>query len=639
MARGDFDPGRHHGGREAPGPLGAVALLSTPWPLFDRPSIQLGALKAYLRQELPNQEVLTFPLYLPVAATLGYALYRPISQGTWIGESLYAALLYPERREILDRFFRRRAASEKGLRAQSFGDLLTRLEAISREIFEGIPWESFLLAGFSVCLGQLLSSLYFLHQARVRAPGLRILLGGSSCAGDMGRSLLDTFPAVDYVITGEGERPLTALVAALTGPGGPRTPISGLPGLLARDSGQGHAGPDQVLDLDALPIPDFGDYFRDLTALPPEKRFFPRLPMEISRGCWWRSGPRGGCAFCNLNLQWNGYRAKGEERIVREVRALSDTHKTLSLSFMDNLLPARGLGPLFRRLQGLCRDFRLFCELRASVSEELLGILAGAGVRQVQVGIESLSTGLLKRLNKGTRVIDNLAVMRACEIPGYPTLNANLILGFPGSGPREVEETLKTLAFSLPFRPLTPVQFWLGYGSPVWQSPKDYGIVRTGNHPFSHLLFPPEICARLLLMAQGYRGGLREQARLWAPVRQRLRAWERHYLACHRTPGAGPILSYSDAGDFLIIRERRPGGLDQAHRLTRTSREIYLFCTKPRSLKEILTTFPSFTEDRIRPFLGDLTEKRVMFEEGDRYLSLAVPVLPFCRGRGSPGGD
>ena len=34
-----------------------IALISTPWPLYNRPSIQLGALKAYLKATHPDVEV------------------------------------------------------------------------------------------------------------------------------------------------------------------------------------------------------------------------------------------------------------------------------------------------------------------------------------------------------------------------------------------------------------------------------------------------------------------------------------------------------------------------------------------------------------------------------------------------------
>ncbi len=49
-----------------------LALVSTPWPLYNRPSIQIGALKAYLTERFPDLAVQTYHLYLGIAAELGY---------------------------------------------------------------------------------------------------------------------------------------------------------------------------------------------------------------------------------------------------------------------------------------------------------------------------------------------------------------------------------------------------------------------------------------------------------------------------------------------------------------------------------------------------------------------------------------
>jgi hypothetical protein len=83
-----------------------------------------------------------------------------------------------------------------------------------------------------------------------------------------------------------------------------------------------------------------------------------------------------------------------------------------------------------------------------------------------------------------------------------------------------------------------------------------------------------------------------------------------------------------DGGDFLIIRQRRVNTEPLHHRLTGTSRLIYLFCNHHRSLKKIRDRFPAFAEDKIVAFLKMMVAKKLMFEENDRYLSLAVPVNP-----------
>ena len=59
-----------------------IALISTPWPLYNRPSIQLGTLKAYLRSIYPDMQVETHHVYLKLAESIGYRQYHEISKST-----------------------------------------------------------------------------------------------------------------------------------------------------------------------------------------------------------------------------------------------------------------------------------------------------------------------------------------------------------------------------------------------------------------------------------------------------------------------------------------------------------------------------------------------------------------------------
>jgi ribosomal peptide maturation radical SAM protein 1 len=608
-----------------------IALVSTPWPFFNRPSIQLGSLQAFLQREVPGISVHTYHPYLLVADSLGFESYRRISEKNWLAESVYAALLYPQLFEAIERFWWRRPAGKSSLPpGRDFRGLCRQVGDLSERFMEDVKWEEYLLAGFSICFGQLTSSLYHIRRIRQRVAGLKIVIGGSSCAGDMGKSLLQTFPELDFVVRGEGELPLLHLVNHLSGdPLGKDTPP--LPGVLQRESPDGPApAPTQVPRMDDLPVPDYEDYFKTLNALPPARRFFPKIPMETSRGCWWRkqssTGKSTGCAFCNLNLQWKGYRSKTGSRVVQEIEDLSLRHQALSISFMDNLLPAKGAREIFTDVARLEKGFQFFAEIRATTGLPVLAAMGSAGVETVQVGVEALSTTLLGKLNKGTTVMDNLQIMRDCETPGFPALAGNLILHFPSSDEGDVAETLENLLFALPFRPLKPASFWLGYASPVYDDPRVFGIRKEGNHPHYGRLFPPDVLRGLKLMVQDYHGQKRYQQRIWKGVREGVNHWRETYEALHRSPGSGPILSYLDGKRFMIIRERRLDREDLSHRLTGTSRSIYLFCQRHRSIGNILARFPRMDGEKIVSFLNMMVEKRLMFREGNRYLSLAVPA-------------
>jgi ribosomal peptide maturation radical SAM protein 1 len=456
-------------------------------------------------------------------------------------------------------------------------------------------------------------------------------------SGDTIHGLLEMFPEIDFVVNGEGELPLSQLILQLTDLQD-HEDLPPIPGLVTRNA-ENKGTPVsfcQMNTLSKLPPPDYDDYFHLLEDFGPEKTFFPTLSAEISRGCWWHrargTGKPTGCAFCNLNLQWAGYRSKTPPQVVSEIDHLTAKHKTLSVAFMDNLLPVKESQNIFEKFARLKKDFRLFAEIRASTPRRVLEAMQVAGIEEVQVGIEALSTRLLNKLNKGTTAIQNLEIMKHCEELGIANVS-NLILHFPGSDDEDVQETLRNLEFALPFRPLRFVHFWLGLASPVWQNPGAFGLSAVFNHPnYNHpnyaVMFPPDVFRSVRFMIQAYRGDLGHQRKLWQPVKKKIRAWKRTYAGIHEGHSRAPILSFRDGRDFLIIRQKRLDAEPLTHRLLGTSRAIYLFCQRHRSLKSILGHFPKVAEDKIVPFLQMMVDKKLMFEENGNYLSLAVPVRP-----------
>ena len=108
-----------------------VVLVSTPWPIYNRPSIQIGALKSYLESQYPNLTVKAQHAYLKVAQTIGYKLYHEISERTWLAETIYAALLYPQRFESIKKLFIREARKNPFLQSVEFEALIRQVQTAS----------------------------------------------------------------------------------------------------------------------------------------------------------------------------------------------------------------------------------------------------------------------------------------------------------------------------------------------------------------------------------------------------------------------------------------------------------------------------------------------------------------------------
>ncbi|MCX5869566.1 MAG: RiPP maturation radical SAM C-methyltransferase [Deltaproteobacteria bacterium] len=591
-----------------------VALISMPWSIFNRPSIQLGALKAWLDRDSTIQTH-TFHPYLQVARVLGTETYHHLARNSWAGEALYSPLLFPGQRLQAARLFNESCRGNKELRGLDFDQTVQLLDLSLDRWLADLDLASFHLIGFSICFNQLLSSLTAAARIKKLHPTVPIVAGGSGCVGQIGASLLHNFPQFDYVISGEGEESLAHLCHCLRQNDAPET----LPPQIILRSRPFVDSPCRgIADLNILPTPDYSPYFQEMKETFPGQPFIPILPLEFSRGCWWNR-----CTFCNLNLQWQGYRWKQSDRVTAEVTEQARRHSCLDFTFTDNALPPKETDLFFQTMAADKIDYDFFAEIRVITDGDKLAAYRRGGLSSVQVGIEALSTTLLARMEKGTTVMDNIAAMkqsRACTMQ----LDGNLITEFPGSTAEEVAETLVNLDFVLPFTPLSAASFFLGNGSPICNNPKKFGISAVVQHPKNRRIFPREILAGMDMLIMEPRGNRALQRRLWRPVTLKIARWQAFHAG--RDIHGIPPLSYRDGGSFLIIRQEQSDGPCLQHRLRGSSREIYLYCHKIRDRKDVARQFPAIHPQALHDFLANLTAKHILFQEGDRILALAIPA-------------
>ncbi len=595
-----------------------LALAAMPWTPFNRPSIQLGALKAFLSGR-PGIEVDTLHPYLEAAREIGTGTYHFISQDPWISEALYSSILFPDHSRFAEKLATERLARKWKIKKTYHFDFHPVKKALDCQLSAWIDnhdWSRYNLIGFTVCFNQLLSSLTAAARIKESYPDIPVVFGGSSCVGDMGRSLL-TFPQIDYIVPGEGEIPLLALCESLRD----REKIPAT--VFSRGQNPDTAScPQQVLHLNDLPPPDYDDYFTEVTKNFTRSPFIPVLPVEFSRGCWWEK-----CAFCNLNLQWQGYRRKSAGTMVEQVTSMARRYRVLDFFFTDNALPPREADLFFAAMGSAKKDISFFAEIRATTRATTLENYRQGGLASIQVGIEALSTSLLRKINKGVTAIENIAAMKHALGQGIE-LEGNLITEFPGTTAGEIQETLDALDFVLPFPPLTIAAFFLGHGSPVARDPKKFGIRAITKHPGNRALFPPHILNSLIPLIKGYQGDRINQRTLWKPVLKKIAIWHQFHQDRRRSTAKPFALSFRDGPGFLIIRQERPGRPALHHRMQGLSRAIYLSCDTIRTMDELAKEFPSLAREKIRAFLDDLREKRLVFMENDHYLALAVRETP-----------
>ena len=599
-----------------------LALVSMPWSFPERPSAALASLGAFVRRERPQITTICDYAYLDCAAELGFDGYREIAVFAYaLGEPLYQPLLYPDRMGPARAQFVRTATEQSLAPAlivpdaksleEVFDWLVGRLDAHVDSVVARLAKCS--IVGLTTCFGQLFANLVVAKRLKAIAPDVVVILGGSTVSGRVGPSILSEYPFVDYIIQGEGERPLLALLDTLLE--GDTVPV---PGVIAQREGSGQpAQLTEIESLDDLPYPDFDEY----AELAGKYAIEWSLAIEGSRGCWWdrtkkAKNPTATCYFCNLNVQWNGYREKSVERVTDELKTLSDRYGVLDIYFLDNIIRAKGAGELARSIQALRRDFRIFYELRANLSQEDLLLLWQAGLREVQFGIEGLSTSFLRRIGKGTTTIQNLAAMKTCEELGI--LNAaNLITYFPGATEEEIDETVRNIErYATLYRPLQIATFHLGVESTIEVLRERFGITNVRTSEAARAGLPEDVFDRVQLFDLSF--DCDQLTAPWERVFKAVDEWKKRY-----EDSVQRMLMYQDAGSFLKLVDMRSGAVSSGI-LRGAEREVYLYCCDVRTQGQVLARFPTLLPRDLEEILRAFVDEDLVFEENGRYLSLAM---------------
>ncbi len=235
----------------------------------------------------------------------------------------------------------------------------------------------------------------------------------------------------DATISGEGERAVVALVAALEA----GEPLEALAGVhTAQGSGPAWSTLD---DLDDLPRP-----FESYPLFDPAWYGTESIVaggVLTSRGCPAR------CSFCANYVTGRSYRWRSEGDVVAELVALRSRFGVRHFPFWDDAFTARR-----PRLEALCEAILAEPALAGTtwtcitpgnmVKPRDLERMRRAGCLAVNFGIESGDLDVLRMIQKGQRPEQVVAAVRAASDAGLTTI-VNFMFGFPGES---VDQLMRT---------------------------------------------------------------------------------------------------------------------------------------------------------------------------------------------------
>ncbi|HEY6249394.1 MAG TPA: RiPP maturation radical SAM C-methyltransferase, partial [Candidatus Angelobacter sp.] len=371
---------------------------------------------------------------------------------------------------------------------------------------------------------------------------------------------------------------------------------------------------------------DYEDYFETLHASPLAHLISPGLLAETSRGCWW--GEKSHCTFCGLNGTSMKFRSKSPQRVLDELAALSHRYGMRSFQLVDNILDMSYFKTVLPALAAASSKYSLFYETKANLKREQVRLLADAGVRWIQPGIESLDDNALRLIGKGNSALINLQLLKWSREFGIH-VSWNILCGLPGESDlwyADMAEWLPAIFHLQPPSGVNRVRY--DRFSPYHMRPGDFGLALHPSRAYNYVYALP----RESLMRLAYSFEDREPGHIHRGVhagagQQKLQEmvveWNDRWCATK------PVLNVHDDGTRLQIFDTRPCALQQSWTAGELETEVYRLCdfaqTHPALLAQLSRRWGrEIAVQEVDSTIARLCDAKILLPLNGKLLSLGV---------------
>jgi ribosomal peptide maturation radical SAM protein 1 len=605
-----------------------VALVCMPFASAAIPSIQLGLLTAELREI--GFYVDSFHLNIDLAVRIGPERYEKLCghRGHMTGEWLFAPAAFGSEGILPESAYIAEFPREiEWLRDSVDLDLVglgvlrnTTIPQYIEECMRSVNWSSYRVVGFTSTFQQSVASLSLAKRIKHENPEVVIVFGGANMESGMGKEYVRAFDFIDFAIVGEGDIVLPQLLRCLVE--GRQPEFEGIAQRTetgVRFEGQGAP----VHDLNALPIPEFDEFFERSRKLGFEPAAA-RLPFESSRGCWW--GNKHHCTFCGLNGLGMAYRIKTPLRVLTELEELNLRYGARFFEATDNILAPKYVAEVFGKLSEQRIDLKFFYEVKANMTREQVRALFQGGVRRVQPGIESMSTHILSLMKKGSTMLDNVRMLKWCRYYGIG-VNWNLLCGFPGETIKDYQQQLDVLRLLSNLAPPSGLsRIWLERFSPYFTDRVSFPVRDVRPEASYRFAFPSYVSFDEIAYFFDY-----SMENIVAPehlfaTEDWVNEWRRRWAVA---PGKD-TLEYIKVPAGVIVTDRRGCDRPVEYIFDGALGDVYEYCVEaPRSAADTLAYVASrgrqHSISEVRDTLNEFCDAGLMISEQGRFLSLALP--------------
>ncbi|OGO18152.1 MAG: hypothetical protein A2Z15_02415, partial [Chloroflexi bacterium RBG_16_50_11] len=265
---------------------------------------------------------------------------------------------------------------------------------------------------------------------------LKIIMGGAHVTL-LPEETLQTSPAVDVIVRGEGDVTILELLKAIEN----NLPLSSVADISYKSNGKiisTDCGAPNI-DMDALPYPAFHLLpWQMYQPHPPHGMAMPFGAMVTSRGCPYR------CAYCSKPVFGSRFRAQSPDRVIDEVVYLQQKFGVKEIAFYDDsfTLDKKRVHAIADKIIEKGLKIAWTCETRVNlVDKDLLRHMKQAGCYAVAYGIESASPEIIKTLQKDITLEQVETAVGETREAGIQVIGY-FMLGSPGETPQTIRQTI-----------------------------------------------------------------------------------------------------------------------------------------------------------------------------------------------------
>jgi anaerobic magnesium-protoporphyrin IX monomethyl ester cyclase len=337
-------------------------------------------------------------------------------------------------------------------------------------------------------------------------PSIITVAGGQHFTA-VAQDSLETFPEIDVIVRGEGEKTLTELVKNVH----KKSFLSQINGISYRNHGKiiHNSQRSLIENLEELPYPGY-HFVKHLVhkyhfkaSIGPDA---PYALIEGSRGCHHR------CTFCSQWGHWQGtWRKKSPKRVADEMVYCFENYGSRFIWLTDDNFSFREASLLSDELirSGVSEDLMWFTQARCDdviKHKEVLPKLRKAGLRWILLGVENSKQSILENFKKNIRPEDALEAVRLLKKNDI-FAQAMFIIGERKDTAESIDD-LRVFAndldpdFSI-FAILTPFP-----GTVLYEEAKQNGWIEDtnwSNYDMIHAIMPTETLSRKELQEELYK--------------------------------------------------------------------------------------------------------------------------------------